>query len=166
VSCRFPRLTKEESVVHIPVALSTMPSNAAGDPAGVANVELPATAVGTLRTDRHRRLGCAYRAGRLICGCVHVTVSLDGRIGLAQHERRLVRVRFHEPLDDDLRTELTQLVRRRGAAARGAVERVDPIEVVVDDPRGERQHIVGHLQPPQMRHGQLRAIEFELKRAR
>jgi hypothetical protein len=97
---------------------------------------------------------------------VHVIVSLDGRLGLAPRERRLVRVRFHEPLDDDLRSELTQLVRRRGAAARRAVERVDPIEFVLDDPYGERQRIVGHLQPPQVRHGQLRAIEFELRRAR
>jgi hypothetical protein len=116
--------------------------------------------------EQHARLGRAYRAGRLVCGCVHVTVLLDGRLGLAPRERRLVRVRFHEPLDDDLRSELTQLVRWRGAAARRAVERVDPIEVVVDDPHGERQRIVGHLQPPQMRHGQLRAIEFELKRPR
>ena len=75
-------------------------------------------------------------------------------------------VRFHEPLDDRLRSELTQLVRRRGAAARRAVEGVDPIEVVVDDPHGERQRIVGHLQPPQARHGQLREIEFELRPAR
>jgi hypothetical protein len=97
---------------------------------------------------------------------VHVTVSLDGRLGLAPRERRLVRVRFHEPLDDDLRAELSELVRRRGAAARRAVERVDPIEVVVDDPHSERQRIVVHLQPPQVRHGQLRDIEFELKRAR
>jgi hypothetical protein len=152
--------------VHIPVALSTLPSNATHGPVGVANVELPANAVGTLRADRHGRSGRAYRAGRLICGCVHVTVSVDGRLGLALHERRLVRVRFHEPLDDDLRTELTQLVRRRGAAARRAVELVDPIEVIVDDSHGERQRIVGHLQPPQMRHGLLRAIEFELRRAR
>jgi hypothetical protein len=78
----------------------------------------------------------------------------------------VVRVRFHEPLDDDLRSELTQLVRRRGAAARRVVERVDPIEVVVDDPHGERQRIVGRLEPPQMRHGLLRDIDFELRRAR
>jgi hypothetical protein len=151
--------------VRIPVALSTLPS-IGGDPAGVANVEIPANAVATLPAERRCRLGRAYRAGRLVCGCVHLTVSLDGRLGLAPHERGLVRVRFHEPLDDDLRSELTQLVRRRGAAARRAVERVDPIEVVVDDPHGERQRIVGQLQPPQMRHGQLRSIEFELKRAR
>ena len=73
--------------------------------------------------------------------------------------------RFHEPLDDGLRVVLTQLVRRRGAAARRVAERAEPIEVVVDDPHGERQRIVGHLQPPQVRHGQLRAIEFELRQA-
>jgi hypothetical protein len=149
--------------VRIPVALSNLPSNPAGDPAGVANVDHPATAVATLRADRRCRLGRAYRAGRLVCGCVQVTVSLDGRLGLAPHERRLVQVRFHEPLDDDLRGELTQLARRRGAAARRAVERVDPIEIVVDDPHGECQRLVGHLQPPQVRHGHLRDIDFEPK---
>jgi hypothetical protein len=97
---------------------------------------------------------------------VHVSVSLDDRLGLAPRERRVVRVRFHEPLDDDLRSELTQLVRRDGAAARRAVERVDPIEVVVDDSHGERQRIVGQLQPPQVRHGLLRDIDFELRRSR
>ena len=152
--------------MHIPVALRTRPSNVGRDPAAVANVELPATAVDTFRAVRRSRLGRAYRAGRLVCGCVHVSVSLDDRLGLAPRERRVVRVRFHEPLDDDLRSELTQLVRRDGAAARRAVERVDPIEVVVDDSHGERQRIVGQLQPPQVRHGLLRAIEFELKWSR
>jgi hypothetical protein len=96
---------------------------------------------------------------------VLVTVGFDGRLGLAPRERRVVRVRFHEPLDDDLRSELTQLVRRRGAAARRAVERVDPVEVVVDDPQGTPQRIVGHLEPPQVRHRLLRDIDFELRRA-
>jgi hypothetical protein len=122
--------------------------------------------VGTFRADQCCRLGRAYRAGRLICECVHVTVLRDGRLGLAPHERRVVRVRFHEPLDDGLRDELIQLVRRRGAAARRVVERADAIEVVVDDPHGGCERIVGHVEPPQMRHGQLRAIEFELRRAR
>ncbi len=149
--------------MRIPVALSTLSPNAAGDPAKMADAGVPADAEDTLRADRRCRLGRAYRAGRLVCGCVHVTVLRDGRLGLAPHERRLVRVRFHEPLDDDLRAELIQLVRRRGAAAHRAVERVEPIEVVVDDPHGERQRIVGHLQPPQMRHRQLRAVEFELR---
>jgi hypothetical protein len=70
---------------------------------------------------------------------------------------------LHEPLDDDLRAELTALVRRRGAAARRAVERVDPIEIVVDDHHSERQRMIGYLQPPQVRHGRMRDIEFELK---
>jgi len=108
-------------------------------------------------------LARAYRGGRLVCGCVHVTVDLDDRLGLTARERRVVRVRFHEPVDDDVRTELTQLVRRRGTAARRAAERIDPIEVVVDDPRGQPLRIVGCLQPPQLRHGQLREIEFGLR---
>ena len=72
-------------------------------------------------------------------------------------------VRFHEPLDDNLRNELTHLIRRRGTAAHRAAERIDPIELVVDDPQAERQRIIGRLQPPQMRHGQLCDIEFGLR---
>ena len=49
------------------------------------------------RFEQRCRLGRAYRGGRLVCACVHVTVSLDGRLGLAPDERRLLRVRFHEP---------------------------------------------------------------------
>jgi hypothetical protein len=152
--------------MRIPVGLSTLPPNAAGDPSEVANVGAPADGANSLRADRLCCLGRAYRAGRLVCACVHVTVLRDMRLGLAPRERRLVRVRFHEPLDDKLRAELIRLVRRRGAAGRRAVERVDAIELVVDDPYAERERIVGHLEPPQMRHGQLRAIEFELRRAR
>jgi hypothetical protein len=152
--------------VRIPVELSTLPLIAAGDPAGALDIEGPANAVDTPRAGPGCRLGRAYRAGRLVCGCVHVMVLRDARLGLAPHERGLVQVRFHEPLDDDLRTELSQLVRRRGAAACRAVERIDPIEFVVDDPHGEHQRVIGHLLPPQVRHGQLRDIEFELKRAR
>jgi hypothetical protein len=143
----------------------TAHSRPARDDLTVGNLSEP-LAANPQRPEQHARLGRAYRAGRLVCGCVHVTVVRDGGLGLAPHERRLVRVRFHEPVDEDLRAELTQLVRRRGAAARRVVERVDPIEVVVDDPYGERQRIVGHLEPPQVRHGQLRGIEFELRRTR
>jgi hypothetical protein len=107
-------------------------------------------------------VGRAYRAGRLVCGCVLVTVGLDGRLGLTLKERRLMRVRFCEPIEDELRAELTQLVRRRGTAALRAAERVDPIEVVVDDPHGDRLRAIGRLQPPQVRHGLLRDVEFGL----
>jgi len=94
---------------------------------------------------------------------VQVTISDDERIGLTQQERRLVRLCFHEPLDDGLRSELTQLMRRRGAAASRAAERIDPIEVVVDDPHAERQRIVGRVEPPQVHHGALRDINFALR---
>ena len=165
-SCRLPSPIEEEFVVRIPVALNTLPRTFGSDPARAADGDASASLVGTFRADRRCRLGRAYRAGRLVCECVQVTVLRDGRLGLSPHERLLVRVRFHEPVDDDLRDELTRLVRRRGAAARRAAEHVDPIEVVVDDPNGERERIVGRLEPPQVRHGLLRAIDFELRPAR
>ena len=49
----------------------------------------PAGAGGAQRS----RLGRAYRAGRLVCGCIHVTISVEERLGL--QERRRVRLRFH-----------------------------------------------------------------------
>jgi hypothetical protein len=124
----------------------------------------PADAGGTQRTNQCRRLARAYRSGRLICGWVQVTISDDERLGLTQQERRVVRLCFHEPLDDGLRAELAELLRRRGSAARRAAERIDPIEVVVDDPHCARQRILGSVQPPQVRHGRLRDIEFALRR--
>jgi hypothetical protein len=108
------------------------------------------------------RVGRAYRAGRLVCGCVHVTIGLDERLGLTPRERRIVRVRFHDPVDDDLRTDLTELARRRGSASARAADRIDPIEVVIDDPRGKQKRMTGALRPPQRRHTQLREIEFGL----
>jgi hypothetical protein len=71
-------------------------------------------------------------------------------------------VRFDEPVDDDLRSDLTVLARRRGRASERAADRIEPIEVVVDDPCGEQQRMIGGLRPPQRRHGQLREIEFGL----
>jgi len=123
-----------------------------------------ADSVGTQRTRERGRLGRAYRSGRLVCGWVQVTISDDERLGLTKQERRLVRVRFHEPIDDELRSELTQLMRRRGAAAGRAAERIDPIEVVIDDPHAERERIVGRVGPPQAHHGALRDIDFALRK--
>ena len=144
--------------MHLPIDVSNLRLAAASDAAQVAEMG------GRPRADRATgELGRAYRAGRLVCGCVWVTVGLDGRLGLAPHERRLVRVRFHEPLDDGLRAELARLVRRRGSAACRAAKRIDPIEVVVDDPHGECRRNVGWVQPPQVRHGQVRDIEFGLR---
>jgi hypothetical protein len=95
-----------------------------------------------------------------VCGCVQVTVSIDERLGLTERERRMIGVRFHEPVDDDLRAELSELARRRGTASHRAAERIAPIELVVDDLQSEHERLIGGLQPPQRRHGPLREIEF------
>lgn len=120
----------------------------------------PAPREGIQRGGPHGCVGRAYRAGQLVCGCVQVTISLDERLGLTEHERRVVRVRFQEPVADDLRIELSELAHRRGAASERTAERIDPIELVIDDPAGQCERITGRLQPPYRRHGQLRQIEF------
>lgn len=105
----------------------------------------------------------AYRDGELVCGRVELTVSVDFRLGLAPHERRYFTARFFERLQPELQTELTELVRRRGASARRAAERMQPLEVVFEDPRRGSQRIVGRVQPPQRRRGELYEIEFDLR---
>jgi hypothetical protein len=40
---------------------------------------------------------------------------------------------------------------------------MEPIEVVIDDPHRGRQRIVGRVQPPQVRHGDLCDIEFAVR---
>lgn len=112
---------------------------------------------------QHERIGRAYRLGQLVCGCVRVTIKVDDRLGLTQRERRMVRVRFCEPVDDELRAELTDLARRRGTASERAAERIAPIEVVVDDPWGQQERMSGDLRPPQRRHVQLREMDFGLR---
>jgi hypothetical protein len=106
----------------------------------------------------------AYRNGRLVAGRVRLTVDHDVRVGLAPHERRRrsLRASFLERVDPNLRDELAAVARRRGAAARRAADRMDPIEVVIEDPHRGRQRIVGRVQPPQQSHGDLDAIEFGL----
>jgi hypothetical protein len=66
-----------------------------------------------------------------------------------------VRVRFCEPIADDLRAELGEFARRRGTASERAAERIVPIELVIDDPAGEHERITGRLRPPS-RHDVLR----------
>ena len=109
------------------------------------------------------RTGRAYRAGRLVCGCVQVAMGFDDRLGLTRRERRTVRVRFCEPVADELRAELSELARRRGSAGEWVAERIDPIEVVIDDPAGEHERMTGRLRPAHTRHGRLREIEFGLR---
>jgi hypothetical protein len=60
--------------------------------------------------------GRAYRDGQLVCARVHVTVGRDGRLGLTPYESRYVVARFSERLHPELRAELTELARRRGAS--------------------------------------------------
>ena len=110
--------------------------------------------------------GRAYRDGTIVCARVQLTIGRDGRLGLARHERRYVVARFLERLHPTLHSELTELSRSRGAAARRAAERMDPIEVVFDDKRLGRQQITGWVQPPQIRCGELREIEFGLREPR
>lgn len=69
-------------------------------------------------------------------------------------------MRFVEPLHPTLRTELAELVRHRGSAARRAAERMDPIELVFADPEAGLQRLIGWLQPPRRRHGDLHETEF------
>lgn len=109
--------------------------------------------------------GRAYRNGTLVCGRVHVIVDHDVRVGLAPRERdrRCIRAAFLERVDPTLRDELAAVARRRGAAARRAADRMDPIEVVIEDPHRGRQRIVGHVQPPQQRRGDLAEIEFGVR---
>ena len=109
------------------------------------------------------RVGRAYRGGRLVCACVHVAIRLDDRLGLTRRERRTVRVRFCEPVADELRAELSELARRRGSAGERAAERIAPIEVVIDDAAGEHERMTGRLRPAHTRHGRLREIEFGLR---
>jgi hypothetical protein len=64
--------------------------------------------------------------------------------------------------------DLIQMVRRRGTAARRIAENLQPIELVIDDTHRGRQRLVGHLESPQLRFGELREIGFsvrELQRA-
>jgi hypothetical protein len=65
----------------------------------------------------------------------------------------------------DLRAELAELARRRGAAARRAAERIEPIAIVIDDPTDGRERIVGRIEPPQVRlcFGALGDVEFGLR---
>ena len=54
--------------------------------------------------------GRAYRDGRLVCWCVHVTIGRDdARLGLAPHERRYVTARSRERLDSALHADLCDI---------------------------------------------------------
>lgn len=105
----------------------------------------------------------ACRDAEVVCGRVELTVALDTRLGFTARERRSFTVRFLDRLEPGLRAELTQLVRRRGAVARRVAERMEPIEVVFDDPCLGLRRIVGSVQAPQRHHGELHDVQFGLR---
>lgn len=112
-----------------------------------------------------RRSCCAHacRDSEVVCGRVELTVGADSRLGLTPRERRVLTVRFLDGLESRLRAELTELVRRRGAIAWRAAERMDPIEIVMYDPLRGLLRITGWVQPPQRRNGDLQDVQFGLR---
>ncbi|MGH2943762.1 MAG: hypothetical protein ACRDLN_13415 [Solirubrobacteraceae bacterium] len=125
----------------------------------------PAHAASPEHTLMGRRSCAAYacRDGAVVCGHVELIVAVDSRLGLTSRERRLFTVRFEDALEPGLRSELTKLVGRRGAAAHRVAERMAPVEIVFDDPLRGLQRIAGSLQPPQRRNGDLRDLQFGLR---
>jgi hypothetical protein len=118
---------------------------------------------GNPSTGRRHRWARAYRDSELVCARVKLTVRADPRLGLTLGERRRLTVRFLDRLDPGLRTELAELVDRRGAVARRAAERMQQVEIVTADPSLGCERIIGSVQPPQLRHGDLHDIEFGLR---
>jgi hypothetical protein len=118
---------------------------------------------GHLPTNGRYHWAHACRDGEVVCGRVELTVRTDTRLGLTARERRCFAARFVEHLHPVLREELNELVHRRGVASRRAAERIGPIELVFDDPRLGLQRIIGWIEPPQRRHGDLHEIEFRLR---
>jgi hypothetical protein len=115
-------------------------------------------------TERRYCWARAYRDGEIVCVRVQLTVTADTRLGLVRRERSFT-ARFWYRLDPDLHAELADLVRRRGVVARRAAERMRPIEIVFDDPFLGRQRILGCVEPPQLRHGELHEITFDISEA-
>jgi hypothetical protein len=114
-------------------------------------------------TEGRYRWAHACRDGEVICSRVELTLRTDPRLGLTARERRRLSARFVEHLHPRLRAELDELVHRRGAACRRAAERIEPIELVFDDPRRGLQRIVAHIQPPQTRRGDVHDVTFDLR---
>ena len=113
--------------------------------------------------ERRPRRARAYRHGELICGRVDLTISLDARLGLAPRERRQLIARFVDRLAPTFRHELEQLVRRRGAGATRAGDRIESIELVIEDPQRNGQRLVARVEPPQWRRWELAENEFVIR---
>jgi len=144
--------------MRFPVDARNLTFLTGGDPAGALAME------GARKLTARRSCSAhACRDDEVVCGHVELTVDADVRLGLTARERRCVTVRFLDRLEPGLRAELIELVRRRGAVAQRAAERMDPIEIVFNDPRQGLQRISGRIQPPQRRIGDLHDIQFGLR---
>lgn len=106
--------------------------------------------------------GHAYRAGSLICTRVHITFPCDDHPGPTHCNRRTVIARFEDRLHPTLHAELDELARSHAASARRAAKRIEPIVLLIGDPRHGQERIIGRLQPPREHRGGLREIEFRL----
>jgi hypothetical protein len=110
--------------------------------------------------------GQAYRDGSLICTDVRVTLARDDQLSAAPHGWRTVLARFDGRLHPTLRAELTELAHCRSAAARRVAERIEPIVLLLGDPRHGRERIVAQLLPPQTHSIDLREVEFRARQLR
>jgi hypothetical protein len=111
---------------------------------------------------QHYAWGHAYRAGSLVCARVHITFHRNDQLGPAHCDRRTVIARFEDRLHPMLRAELDELARCHAASARRAAERLEPIVLLVGDPRHGQERIVGRLLLPRERRDDLHEIEFRL----
>lgn len=103
----------------------------------------------------------AYRDGAVVCDRVLVTViATDERLGLAPRERRHMTARFVHGIEPAFRSQLMQILHRRGARSRRLAEALDPIELAVD---GERP-VPARIEPPAVRHFSLEQTDFRLGR--
>jgi hypothetical protein len=100
----------------------------------------------------------AYRDGTVVCDRVLVTVIPDERLGLAPRERRQMTARFVHGIEPGFRSQLTQVLRRRGARSRRLADALDPIELELD---GEPP-VAARIEPPAARHFSLEQTDFGL----
>jgi hypothetical protein len=114
---------------------------------------------------REHHHGRAFRRRELVCGRVELTVVRDeDRLGLAVRERSYVVARFIDELHPELRNELRKLVRGRGARAKRIADALEPVELLFTGSDGAERSITARIEPPQVRHGALRKIEFKVRR--
>ena len=104
--------------------------------------------------------GRAERDGTVVCDRVLVTVTVsDERLGLTPRERRHATVRFLHDIEPEFRSQLLEILRRRGARSRRAAEALNPIELVVE---GE-QRLAARIEPPTVRNLSLEQTDFTLR---